>query len=40
MSTITENENEEDELIYHIDENGYILNQDGHHLLDNYGRYM
>ncbi|KAM3132640.1 hypothetical protein pb186bvf_015312 [Paramecium bursaria] len=40
MSTITENDNEEDELIYHIDENGYILNQDGHHLLDNYGRYM
>ncbi|CAD8209572.1 unnamed protein product [Paramecium pentaurelia] len=38
MSIIHENENEEDEIIYQVDENGYVMNQDGNHLVDNYGR--
>ena len=38
MSTIHEHENEEDEIIYQVDENGYVMNQDGNHLVDNYGR--
>ncbi|CAD8114945.1 unnamed protein product [Paramecium primaurelia] len=38
MSIIHENENEEDEIIYQVDENGYVMNQDGNHLVDNFGR--
>ncbi|CAD8057175.1 unnamed protein product [Paramecium primaurelia] len=38
MSTIHENEDEDEELMYQVDENGFILSQDGHPLIDETGK--
>ncbi|CAD8064088.1 unnamed protein product [Paramecium sonneborni] len=38
MSVIQEDEDDDEELIYQIDENGFILTQDGHPLIDEKGR--
>ncbi|CAD8142395.1 unnamed protein product [Paramecium pentaurelia] len=38
MSVIQEDEDDDEELIYQIDENGFILTQDGHPLIDEKGK--
>ncbi|CAK75439.1 unnamed protein product (macronuclear) [Paramecium tetraurelia] len=38
MSTIHENEDEDEELMYQVDENGFVLSQDGHPLIDETGK--
>ncbi|CAK76012.1 unnamed protein product (macronuclear) [Paramecium tetraurelia] len=38
MSTIHENDDEDEELMYQVDENGFILSQDGHPLIDDTGK--
>ncbi|CAD8067228.1 unnamed protein product [Paramecium sonneborni] len=38
MSTIHENDDEDEELMYQVDENGFILSQDGHPLIDETGK--
>ncbi|CAD8155443.1 unnamed protein product [Paramecium octaurelia] len=38
MSTIHENDDEDEELMYQVDENGFILSQDGHPLIDQTGK--
>ncbi|CAD8060038.1 unnamed protein product [Paramecium primaurelia] len=38
MSTIHENDDEDEELMYQVDENGFILSQDGHPLIDDQGK--